>query len=386
LSLIFKEILMSSSNRIAEQIHALALEIVSRHKRAEADLIEVLQLAEKHQVYFLRGHNSLFAYATLELRLGESMAYTLIAVARKSAEVPALKTQLESGAITLTNAKRVAAVLTPENQSEWIEKASTLSSRELEREIARVRPTEATPERATYVSGDRLKLELGISENELANFKRAQDILCQSRKRQVSLEETLKVMNSEFLERHDPVQKAARHQARQETSPKPTKKNSSTQKVKAPALSSNADHSDSDTKREPIKKSELVARREDARRNPLPIKILHQVNLRDKRRCQHLLPNGLTCRQSRWVEIHHKIPVHQGGHDTLDNLITLCSTHHRLMHADLERHKQCGASSPRYSFNLKRVTGVDERNKGPKRASPPKPSSIAREFPVTYQT
>jgi hypothetical protein len=302
---------MSSNHRIADQIHTRALEVASRYKRAEADLIEILQLAEKHEVHHLRGHSSLYNYAISELGLSENIAYNLITVARKAIQVPELKTQLEAGTLTLTNARRVASVLTPENQSEWIEKATSLSSRELEKEIAKVRPQEATPERTSYVSDDRLKLELGISEEELENFKRARDIICQSRKRQASLEETLKVMTAEFLERHDPVQKAARHQARKE---------------KAAA-------SESDGKKlSSYSMPALVARRENSHRKPLPATIRHQINLRDKRRCQHVLSSGLRCRQSRWVEIHHKIPVYQGGKDIPANLITLCSAHHRLIH------------------------------------------------------
>jgi hypothetical protein len=347
---------------VAEQIHARALEVVSRYKRTEAELIEVLQLAEKHQVHELRGHTSLYSYAVSELGLGEHAAYNLITVSRKATQVPELKTQLELGAITLSKARRISAVMTSENQSEWLEKAATLTSRELEKEIARVRPKEATPERATYVSENQIKLEFGLSEEVFSRLKRSQDILCQSRKKHVSFEEALDIVNSEFLERHDPIEKASRHQSRQEvrshqnqnasidqnetiekigakaesqTSPNENESKAeiqqqfAKQQVLGPALAKKLTPA---TRQALTSKPALVTRREASRRKALPAHVRHQVNFRDKRRCQHVLPNGLRCRQSRWVEIHHKIPVHQGGKDIPENLITLCSAHHRVVH------------------------------------------------------
>jgi 5-methylcytosine-specific restriction endonuclease McrA len=56
------------------------------------------------------------------------------------------------------------------------------------------------------------------------------------------------------------------------------------------------------------------------------------VNLRDQRRCAHLKRDGSRCNQSRWIELHHKIPVSAGGLNTAENLITLCSTHHKFAH------------------------------------------------------
>jgi hypothetical protein len=248
-------------------------------------------------VFLKLGHSSLFRYAVSELRLGENVALSLITVARRSLRVPALHAQLQAGALTLSNAKRVSSVITPENQAEWIERACTLSSRKLEREVARVRPQEATPERASYVGQDRVRLELGLSEREMLRLRRVQDLLSQSRGRAVSLEETIGALTGEFLKRHDPVEKAQRHQVR-----------------KGPKSQSDPVHS-------------LVTRRE-----PIPASILHQVNLRDQRRCTQTLTDGTRCQETRWIQIHHKIPVHQGGPNTLENLTTLCSGHHRLQH------------------------------------------------------
>jgi hypothetical protein len=157
-----------------------------------------------------RGHPSLFAYVVGELGLSESVALNLITVARKSREVPELKARIAQGAITLSNARKIAPVLSAANQDEWLTKAATLSNRQLEKEVVKIRPEIATPERATYVSASRLKLELGLPEAEMIKLRRVQDLLSQARGKPVSLEEAIIAMTGEYLHRHDPVEKAQR--------------------------------------------------------------------------------------------------------------------------------------------------------------------------------
>src|SRR5262249_28624422 len=60
--------------------------------------------------------------------------------------------------------------------------------------------------------------------------------------------------------------------------------------------------------------------------------LLRQVQLRDKGRCRHVNKKGNRCESERWLEVHHILPVSKGGRNQLDNLITLCSTHHKLQH------------------------------------------------------
>jgi 5-methylcytosine-specific restriction endonuclease McrA len=291
---------MKATLSLSEQLHFRAIEVSSRYKKAEAELVDVIQQLEENQVYLERGHASLSSYVVSELGLGENVTYTLITIARKARQVPELKTQLHAGALTLSNARRVAAILTPANQEEWIRKARELSNRQLEREIVRVKPEEAVVERVSYVTPDRVKLQLGLSEREIAKLRRVQDLLSQSQKRAVSLEQAIEALSSEFLRRHDPLEKAKRHEERSEKK--------STQKV-----------------------GELVTLRAHGRER-ISADLLHRVNLRDHRRCAQILPDGTRCNRTRWVEVHHKIPRCEGGPNSLENLVTLCSTHHRFWH------------------------------------------------------
>jgi len=60
----------------------------------------------------------------------------------------------------------------------------------------------------------------------------------------------------------------------------------------------------------------------------IPPWLARLVRLRDQH-CR--FPN---CRRTRWVQIHHIIHWADGGPTDLDNLITLCGYHHRLIHED----------------------------------------------------
>lgn len=308
---------MSSVRALAEQIHVRAIEIATHYKKTEAELVDIIQQIEIHRVFLLRGHSSLFSYVVNELGLSENTAYSLITVSRKAREVPELKTCIQTGAITLTNARRIASVLTIENKSEWLLKATDLSSRQLEKEIMKARPEVAVPERASYIAPERVKLELGLSERDMLKLRRAQDLLSQSSRRSVSLEETLQTITSEFLKKHDPVEKAKRHQVR---------KGPNSVALSKPQVLS-------EVPQNPLKRNlsetpgELVAQRFS-----IPKDVLHQINLRDERRCAHVAPDGTRCNQSRFIEIHHKFPVSLGGANTVENLTTLCGAHHKLVH------------------------------------------------------
>lgn len=100
------------------EIHARAIAAVARYRKCEAELIDVLQAAERCRVHLKRGHASLFKYVVDELGLSENVAENMITIARKARAIPELKARITNGAITLSNARRVSAVLTPENQAE----------------------------------------------------------------------------------------------------------------------------------------------------------------------------------------------------------------------------------------------------------------------------
>jgi hypothetical protein len=347
-------------DRRHEQVHQRALQACAEFRRCEADLMTALEAVEDQKVHLRMGYSSLFQYAVAELKLSEHVIYALITVMRKSKEVPELKNKIRDGEITLGNAKRVSAVMHSENSTEWLQKAATLTQRQLEKEVVKVRPLSAVQERTSYVTESRIKLEVGLSETQMLRLRKAQDLVCQSSAKHASLEDTLVALTEFYLRHRDPVSKAKRVIVKKGSSPKakpkamskpmpmpmPMKKDTSkvtqsTKQKQAGALrSDSSSNTNLSTSLEtsspalnsvgsiPIPISIPVHHRE-----PIPAAILHVINLRDQRKCTFINALGRPCGQTRWVEVHHIKPVSRGGKNTPDNLITLCSGHHRLLHA-----------------------------------------------------
>jgi hypothetical protein len=345
-------------------LHQRALRAAREFKSAEAELIAVIRQIDEAKLFRERGHSSLFQYVVSELGLSESTTYSFISVARKSREIPELAQRIEEKSISVSQARKIVPVLTRETSSEWLLKASQLSQRQLEKAVASMRPETKTPERASYVSATRVRLELGLSETEMLRLRRVQDVLSQNRRRAVSLEETLSTLTQEYLSRHDPTEKAKRHQVRKggleyaeaelkavsrSEGPKPpTQSNGSNGIEHGPSSITNPrefiPHSLS--KPESIQvhqatRSSFIEtenkifsneKKSTLKRTPIPNMIKHQVHLRDQGQCTHRNSNDQRCNQRRWLEIHHIHPVSQGGTHTLENLATLCSNHHRFIH------------------------------------------------------
>lgn len=285
-----------------EAIHRVACEAASAYRKAEAVLIEALIAVERERVFAKLGFSSMFLYAVQALKLSEAAAYAAIAVARKATQVPGLRSAIQEGAVSMSKATKVLSVLTEQNQEVWIEKLKTLPTRVIEKEVAKENPKVANPERARYVSDQRLALALGVSEELMFKLKRVQDRVSQSKSRAVSLEEAFEAMADFYLKHNDPVENAKRVIAKKG-----------------------------------VKESKSSSREElkPHQRRPIPAAIAHQVRLRDEGKCQHnnmYDPRGSICGQKRWVDLHHLIPVSQGGQNTVENLVTLCRVHHQLRH------------------------------------------------------
>ena len=146
-------------------------------------------------------------------------------------------------------------------------------------------------------------------------LKRAQDIVSQSKRTAASYEETLKEVLIEFFQRKDPVEKAKRNVKRNVNKMKLAEVKTKNITAEVNAVASVPD----------ISKKNL-------RYIPAPLK--HNIYMRDNGQCRYV-NNGKRCENRRWLDIHHKIPLAKGGPMTEENLITLCSAHHKQQHFEV---------------------------------------------------
>ncbi len=253
-------------------LHQRALLAAKKFREAEGELLTVLQLIDQEKIFLGMGYSSLFKYAVEGLGLSEANAYNFIHVARKAVEIPELKENVVLGRITLSNARKIAPMLTAENKNHWLKLAETLPKPALEREIAKTRPDLVIQQRTRAVSSNRHELKFGVSDEFLDKLKRAQDHVSQKIKAHANFESTIEFAIDCLLAKSEPVLGTGK------------------------------------------------------------ISIRRQVKSRDQHRCTFTSREGVRCTQTRWLDIHHIQPRAEGGADTLENLTTLCANHHHYLH------------------------------------------------------
>ena len=275
-----------------QQLHEKAIATSKKFHQAESDLITILQELDQHKTFRHYHCTSLFDYCLKHLKLSEANTSNFITVARKAKEIPELKRAIQEQNLSVSKARKITAVITAQNADEWLSKAKTLPKNQLEKEVAKVSPKSATPEKAKYVTEDRIYLQLGISEKTFTDLKRAQDIESQKSHKAATMENILEEALKLYLQKNDPVQKAERLA-------------------------------------KPIQEHVPGTRQ-------LSAQTKHNVNKRDQGQCTHQDQN-IRCSNKRWTDIHHQIPLSQGGSNDLDNLTTLCWAHHHQHHAPAKR-------------------------------------------------
>ncbi len=215
--------------------------------------------------------------------------------------MPLLKEAIESGRLTVSKAKRILPVLKDPKgcASDWIEKASTLPQRQVEREVAQRNPEKSVRERVRPLGQNQIEIRCVVSLEVEKKMERVRQLVGGN----ATLSKALEAMVDQYLQSNDPLEKAKRAVAR---------------KSKKAVASAG------------VKKSEAPASRQVSRSIPALVK--HQVQLRDRGQCRHLLPGGTRCESRRFLQFHHVVHFESGGESTLGNLVLLCSSHHQRVH------------------------------------------------------
>ncbi len=349
-----------------EKVHEHALFASREYKKAEHVLFEAVCEVDRYQVHAYFECSSLFEYCIKYLNISEAMACNMIAVARKSKQVPELKAAVMAGEVSVSTARKITPVINKDNSFEWIAKASTFTKAKLEKAVATERPQELVHDRAKYVSAERLEIKFGLDEKVMEKFKRAQDLVSQKTKSSASFELTLEIALDFYLDKNDPLKKAERNIYKSERKDNKNKDSQVSVKAKSQSVQGQTKNSESANPsvpgqtqdpesldlsvpgqmQNPEKSNPSVS---GQTQNPehstspvpgqtpkpkryIPAAIQHQVLVRDQNQCTHRSHEGKRCPNTRWLEVHHIHGFAQGGPHSLENLATLCSSHHRQTH------------------------------------------------------
>lgn len=284
-------------NHIAQVLNTRAKSLAADYLRTEGELLSVLIEMRRERAFASLNFTGVFDYCERALRLSRAQAYYFKTVAEKAETVPELKQAIVDGEITLSQARRIAPVVTIHNHEHWIAEAKSLSQPELERRVAAENPKAHIKEKIRPITGDRSELKVLIDEETEKNLRVLKDTLSQKLGRAASLADVVAWAAKVTREKFDPERRAQRALKRSISlgngqSPKPGR-----HRVAAP--------------------------------------LKHEVIRRSGSRCSHLGHDGQRCEQRRWLHLHHIVPVASGGLNHVDNLQLRCSAHHALAHRSL---------------------------------------------------
>jgi hypothetical protein len=127
----------------SDALLAKTVSLAADERLATGQLIAALAEVDARELYLGEGCSSLFVYCTRVLHLSEHAAYSRIEAARAARRFPAILDLLIEGALTLTSVTLLSPHLTEENSCGVLEAARHKSKREVEMQVAALRPRPA---------------------------------------------------------------------------------------------------------------------------------------------------------------------------------------------------------------------------------------------------
>jgi hypothetical protein len=313
--------------------------LAGNERHASVELIAHLAaLQDRPQLYEGLGYGSLFDYCTAVLRLSEDATCTRTAVAAACRRFPVILDLLASGATNLTNIRRLAGKLTPENHEAILARAAHKTRGEIEvllRELdplpdlrSSVRkvavpvaagspakppadvpsqPTIALPQAGTdsplapLVPGpvvrpsapERYHVKFTIGEDTHRKLRRIQTLL----RREIPDGDPGAIFDRALTLLLEKVEKAKLGAT---SKPRP-----------APPVRPGTDDPSAGTSRH------------------IPHHVKRGVSQRDGDQCAFVSPEGRRCTQRAFLEFHHLLPFAHQGTATVENISLRCRVHNR---------------------------------------------------------
>jgi len=303
-------------------IHQKLVQAVKNLRKNEAEILDLIAQADQTRDFLmLMQYPSLFSYCVKEIGLTEAETCNFLALYKKSKEIPALTEAIQSGEVSVSKLRHVCPVINQENQKLWIEKAKSETNKKLIDEVSRVSPYTKKREVVKPAGEGMKRLSLDVSPELMETLLRLQEVL-----KLDNLTQVIEVAANETLERKDPVKKAERAETRakkKEALEQGNAAGKTSVKEADEAFLKSSDKNDHDSETEPVVRQE---------RKNLSMHLVHAINRRDRGQCCYYGMRKERCESKYRVEIHHITPVSRGGKDTIENLVTLCHDHHKLIH------------------------------------------------------
>ena len=118
------------------KLYKNACAVARRFRDCETSLILVIQEVDRARLYFKYECECLVWFVVEHMGLSRTTASYYCKIARAAYEFAPLQAAIAEGKVHMTNARKIAGILTEENAEAWVEAACQNSSRDLEFLIA----------------------------------------------------------------------------------------------------------------------------------------------------------------------------------------------------------------------------------------------------------
>jgi hypothetical protein len=120
----------------ARSVHERLEKAVRIERRAVREIALAMAEMQESALYRALGYAGLVEYGEQAFDFGPRKSMQLAALGRKLPELPLLDLALSSGALGWTKARALCPVITPETERAWVERATKVTSRVLEEQVA----------------------------------------------------------------------------------------------------------------------------------------------------------------------------------------------------------------------------------------------------------
>ncbi len=325
-----------SATPAALALHNNFLSSITSLKRSLIRSIHYLRVIYDRKVYKMLGYSSITEYASVAAGISRNQTEAFLALGKKLEQFPEVKQALGQGELSWTKARIIVTNADPAEQRKWVELAGTVSAADL-RKRKRKRPNtdskiessqgedpiqkKLRPAKPSLApprpSDEKCYVAFKFSPEEYSRWSSMMESLrkqgLKDSKEQLILTGLGDLISTEGQASSAPGYLLHIHQC-PECNRKVLQNSRGTFEAEPALLEAAA--------------CDVVVQGPDgSRRSNIPPRLRRLVLDRDDHRCQ-----GPGCGHTRFLEIHHRIPVALGGRTDMENLVTLCSGCHRGLH------------------------------------------------------
>ncbi len=321
-----------TAGRPAAQVDASLRQSLAACDRARECAVLWFAEVQRRALYRELGHASLQLYAAEALGFSPNRYWQFKRLADDLDRLPVLREAVQAGDLGWTKAQQVARVATPATQAEWVGKAVATGRRDLEREVKQAR-CQLRRRKSAAQSELGGKLPAPESMPPVTITLRADGLQLARFEALMEKARKLKLVPAD-ADRMDLVLAGLEALVASAVTG-PESAAPSVQIVvhqcpdcgEAAAVTSRGEQRLAPAQVEAIACDARVQEPGKPNRATIPPSTRAQVLARDRHRC-----TTPACGATRFLEVHHVVARGEGGSNSLENLVTLCSRCHRHRH------------------------------------------------------